>query len=399
VLNIIPILTGLFEGIFGWTRGRSPLFPSSSPLLHTSTRPSAVRLSATECLTTVGSRAKLNSRTPVFHTLRSFPPPPSTRVLPSALLCFADDTDNPVLASFLQCASSLRPPQVHYCTTSLHPRRLPTPHEAPSLPAPYKMPSQNVQSRHITPVIGMSTLLHVLLPSTPDLQYGVKSDGPPVWTSWLESWYVAYDPLVWTLLKEDDDEDERMKNVLRAAGLRLLDGKASKEAIYPFEYQHFVLMIRRLLRRERIYREFSSFLRSLPFFLTLTSAVLHLTRQRFLDYHQSRKPGLTDSEVLQRELSGGNDTLNCPFPPHSSAFSTFFPPSSQSQRVSSHSLAFPVASPSGLSSLHSACSLPTRRRIEPAPLRSRRRPLEGDAPTQDRLRAQPTVDRSRCRPP
>lgn len=42
----------------------------------------------------------------------------------------------------------------------------------------------------------------------PEIKFGEKEDGPPRWTTWLESWYATYDPLVWRVLKCDDDEDE-----------------------------------------------------------------------------------------------------------------------------------------------------------------------------------------------
>lgn len=130
---------------------------------------------------------------------------------------------------------------------------------------------------------------------------------------------MAYDELVWELLRKDDAEDERFKTELRATGLRLLEEGVSEQTLAPYEELHNRTLSRRLLRRQRLYRAYTSSLSSLPFpFLTLqlNLAVLDLSRQRFLNYHKS----LPEREALAKAETG-DESLMCPFPPASSASS------------------------------------------------------------------------------
>jgi hypothetical protein len=113
-----------------------------------------------------------------------------------------------------------------------------------------------VPLRDIPLVLSWGTLTRHLLPSAPDIQLGDKltPDEPPRWTSWLESWYTAYDPLVWKVLEKDDEDDRRRKEELRAEGLRLIAVGTSERVLRTLEMEHFKLLMYRLLRRVRLYR-------------------------------------------------------------------------------------------------------------------------------------------------
>jgi hypothetical protein len=184
----------------------------------------------------------------------------------------------------------------------------------------------------IPSIIDWSTLYHYLLPSAPEIKFGEKDDGPPRWTKWLESWYVAYDPLIWQILERDDSVDERDQAMFWKEGLLLLAQDASEDIVCDVEKDHLECLADRLIRRERLYctpflarslfkRRRSHEEASNPF--SSPSPVLYLIRSRFINYHHSRDYSLTLPEILAR-AEDGDEKLFCPFPPMSSALSSVF---------------------------------------------------------------------------
>jgi hypothetical protein len=145
----------------------------------------------------------------------------------------------------------------------------------PLVPNPY----QHATLLEIPSLISWSAFAALLLPYCREIQFGAKEDGPPRWTLFLESWFLAIDPLVWELRKYDDEQDERVKREIRTLGLRLLEEKAAEEKnkklscqhssslsgdIKKLSCQYSCLLSRRLLRRERIYGSSCSSLLSSP---------------------------------------------------------------------------------------------------------------------------------------
>lgn len=97
------------------------------------------------------------------------------------------------------------------------------------------MPRPHLDLPVLAAILPWGVLTHFFLPWAPEIRLGTKQDGSPRWTSWLESWNVAYDPLVWRLLEIDDREDERVKGELREVGLWMLANGASEDTVAPIE--------------------------------------------------------------------------------------------------------------------------------------------------------------------
>jgi hypothetical protein len=188
------------------------------------------------------------------------------------------------------------------------------PFAAPSLP---ELPSQHAQAWALPNSIPFSTFVHHILPFLPEIQFGEHKDGPPRWTSWLESRYHAYDPQVWTMLAEDDAADEQVR----------WEGGVAQETVKKFEEKYVWLSLSRLWRRESIY---GPSLVSLFFFSRLTSFVagLHLVRERFLAFHRPQHPKLRDHEIVSHLCNAaladtGDAKLICPHPPGTSTLVSY----------------------------------------------------------------------------
>lgn len=198
----------------------------------------------------------------------------------------------------------------------------------PSAPTSTTLPLPTHTSRRrdlipqadLLPLLKWGILAEYLLPWS-TIVFGVKQKGPPRWTTWLESYYIAIDPHLWVCLAKDDRVDERIKSLWRSEGIRLLAEGAPEDAVRRVEEQHQKVLWRRLRRRQCIYRAFCFFSPFLPLADRILHPVMHLGRQNFIDYHR-RNSALSTLDIMKRAEVDERQPLS-PHPPGSSSSLSF----------------------------------------------------------------------------
>lgn len=153
--------------------------------------------------------APLAQERPLQTTRRPSPSSASPPVALSTLFPFAvlNAYPSPTQTSYSSPAAS-QPCQVP-------PSRASPSTSALAKPKKSSWPADRIDVSQIPTVLDWSTLFHFLLPSAPEIKFGEKEEGSPRWSNWLESWYVAYDPLVWALMLRDDADDAADEAALR----------------------------------------------------------------------------------------------------------------------------------------------------------------------------------------